>query len=102
MTQGPALQENNAPPAPQCRHHWVIESPQGVTSRGVCKLCGAEREFLNSAQDSLWEGESVPNPGSGRWPRGNSQDPLPEERDVASTVSYSTWLASRPEDDDTF
>ena len=36
----------------QCRHYWVIESPMGAaTSRGVCRLCGAEREFRNSWYD---------------------------------------------------
>lgn len=33
-----------------CAHHWVIESPSGPTSRGLCTLCGAEREFPNYAQ----------------------------------------------------
>jgi len=32
----------------KCRHHWVIEGARGPTSRGVCKLCGAEKEFHNS------------------------------------------------------
>ena len=31
-----------------CRHYWVIESAEGPTSKGVCKLCGAEKEFFNS------------------------------------------------------
>lgn len=31
-----------------CRHHWKIEEAQGPTSRGVCKLCGMNREFLNT------------------------------------------------------
>ena len=22
---------------PLCRHHWVIESPHGATSHGICK-----------------------------------------------------------------
>jgi hypothetical protein len=43
----------------QCRHHWVIESPHGATSRGVCKHCGSEREFRNSASDTLWEGDPM-------------------------------------------
>lgn len=33
----------------QCRHHWLIESPQGPACRGVCKLCGAERQFESSS-----------------------------------------------------
>lgn len=32
-----------------CRHHWHIASPSGETSTGVCKLCGASREFQNYA-----------------------------------------------------
>ena len=35
-----------------CRHYWVIEDVGGPTSRGVCKFCGAEKEFLNSWPDS--------------------------------------------------
>lgn len=31
-----------------CHHYWLIEGANGPISRGVCKLCGAEREFLNS------------------------------------------------------
>lgn len=40
-----------------CRHHWVIESPAGATSRGTCKRCGAEREFYNAVADFPWEEE---------------------------------------------
>lgn len=43
-----------------CRHHWVIESPAGATSRGTCKRCGAEREFYNAVADFPWEEERVP------------------------------------------
>jgi hypothetical protein len=31
----------------ECVHYWLIESPEGPTSRGVCKFCGAEKEFNN-------------------------------------------------------
>ena len=34
-------------------HWWIIESPNGSTSQGVCKHCGAEKEFVNS-QDLPW------------------------------------------------
>lgn len=30
-----------------CKHHWIIETPDGETSRGVCKLCGAVKDFEN-------------------------------------------------------
>jgi len=44
---------------PTCRHHWLIESPQGATSLGKCKVCGEVREFRNSAADTLWEGDPM-------------------------------------------
>ena len=31
----------------ECSHYWIIETSQGPMSRGVCKLCGDEKEFLN-------------------------------------------------------
>ena len=34
--------------ANDCAHHWMIESPDGTTSTGVCNLCGTVREFVNS------------------------------------------------------
>jgi len=45
--------------APVCRHHWVIESPHGATSMGICKICAEVREFRNSATDALWEGDPM-------------------------------------------
>jgi len=29
-----------------CRHHWLIETPDGPVARGVCKLCNARGSFL--------------------------------------------------------
>lgn len=37
----------------ECRHHWVIETAAGPVSRGVCKLCGAHKEFGNYLPDCL-------------------------------------------------
>jgi len=42
-----------------CRHHWLIEPPNGPTSTGVCKICGATREFDN---------QLPPRPASARMP----------------------------------
>jgi len=52
---------------PDCRHHWLIESPQGPTSMGICKLCGEQKEFRNSASDLLWEDEPLSELSYGRW-----------------------------------
>jgi hypothetical protein len=51
--------EENEQEVPQCRHHWVIESPQGATSMGRCKRCNEVREFRNSASDTVWEGDPM-------------------------------------------
>jgi hypothetical protein len=40
-----------------CAHHWLIESPNGPTSRGTCKVCGELREFKNSVQITSWESD---------------------------------------------
>ena len=37
-----------------CTHHWVIDSPNGPQSKGMCKVCGAEREFMNYLESSAW------------------------------------------------
>jgi hypothetical protein len=89
MTQGIALKQREvpvaeAPAVPECRHHWLIESPHGATSWGICKHCGARREFNNASPDAFWEGPSVPT-GQG--------DPI---------ASYSTSRNSSMEDDEGF
>lgn len=38
-----------------CVHHWIIESPNGRESRGVCKHCGLQKEFVNSTESVMWE-----------------------------------------------
>jgi len=40
-----------------CCHYWVIESPRGATSRGMCKFCGAKKEFQNYLPGLSWEGD---------------------------------------------
>lgn len=37
----------------QCKHHWVIESADDRVSGGVCKLCGARKEFKNFLPDCI-------------------------------------------------
>lgn len=47
------------PEAPQpqdetgCCHYWLIDSPDGPTSRGVCRFCGAEKYFHNTPPEFL-------------------------------------------------
>ena len=44
-----------------CRHHWIIETSAGPTSRGVCKFCGTEKEFYNYLTPPWWK-EGIPTP----------------------------------------
>jgi len=53
-----ALHEKQRPAAKaMCTHYWVIESPQGPTSLGRCKFCGAVSEFSNYVPYPTWEGK---------------------------------------------
>ncbi|MEX0783109.1 MAG: hypothetical protein WD557_10695 [Dehalococcoidia bacterium] len=40
-----------AMPAADHFHRWRIEEPDGPKSRGVCKVCGVEKEFKNWLSD---------------------------------------------------
>jgi len=40
-----------------CPHHWMIERAAGPTSKGVCRLCGEERDFDNSLEAPSWVAE---------------------------------------------
>ncbi len=42
----------------RCQHYWIIETPSGPVSKGVCKYCGAVKEFQNFWQGSSWERET--------------------------------------------
>ncbi|MCK9518959.1 MAG: hypothetical protein M0R74_08055 [Dehalococcoidia bacterium] len=47
-----------------CRHHWVIETPNGSHSGGYCKRCGAKRAFRNSSEELMWDNDSFSLNGS--------------------------------------
>ena len=36
-----------------CHHHWVIGNADGRVSRGVCRVCGARKEFKNYLVDCV-------------------------------------------------
>lgn len=62
------MTEANAPEAAGataiCRHHWVIDTPNGAVSGGHCKRCGVDREFRNSSEDLMWDSDSFSLNGS--------------------------------------
>lgn len=53
MTQGSNNITQDATIEAECHHYWIIETAHGPTSKGICKHCGAEKQFLNYAPD-LW------------------------------------------------
>ncbi len=32
----------------ECKHHWLLETPNGPVVRGVCKYCSESRDFYNT------------------------------------------------------
>lgn len=42
-----------------CVHYWLIEAPEGPTSKGRCKFCGLVREFNNTWADTFNEHQIV-------------------------------------------
>ena len=49
------MSEESAAAADCTMHHWMIDEPNGPTSNGTCRICGAKREFKNSIQGSGWD-----------------------------------------------
>ena len=35
----------------RCIHYWVIEMSTYPAAQGLCRLCGAKREFINVIED---------------------------------------------------
>lgn len=53
-------------PRQDCAHHWEIETPNGPTSEGVCRTCGATRDFSNSTPSSAdWTRKRSPSAPKG-------------------------------------
>ncbi len=48
--------------SPGCVHHWLIEAPSGPSSGGVCRRCGARRDFQNYTEALLWERADMYDP----------------------------------------
>jgi len=46
-----------------CTHRWILPSPNGPTSLGVCKHCGEEKRFHNSFDET----EAYQKKGRDRW-----------------------------------
>ncbi len=66
MSQQQVLAERSQEANVQCIHHWVIESPSGPLSRGVCKRCRKVRDFRNYVEGGFWEDDVNVQRGSRR------------------------------------
>jgi len=40
-----------------CKHHWIIETPHGGISRGICKFCGEIKDFENFFKLDYYRGK---------------------------------------------
>jgi len=39
-----------------CAHHWLCDPADSLTSKAVCRLCGAKGEFHNHLAQQRWRG----------------------------------------------
>jgi hypothetical protein len=46
----------------ECIHHWQLPSPNGSTVHGICKHCGAERDFPTTSDAVVWQDTSRRTP----------------------------------------
>src|SRR5581483_6377244 len=53
--------------APVCQHHWLIDTPAGSVTRGVCRKCGAIKEYPSAWNGGVWDQEEVKEPVFRRW-----------------------------------
>ena len=67
MSQGPG-QATDVLEVPRCQHQWIIESPAGPSSDGVCRICGEHRVFQNYIDGPSWGSDVSPERPSGRSP----------------------------------
>lgn len=66
MTEGMMAASGAVKTRGRCSHYWIIDSPNGPTSVGRCKYCGAVKEFNNYLPYSSWAEEKAANRGRSR------------------------------------
>lgn len=54
---GSTILERESLPEGRCQHHWILGAPMGPTSTGLCKRCGASKEFANASPDWVWDSD---------------------------------------------
>lgn len=88
----PVAEASQSTAEAQCVHHWVIDSPAGSTSTGVCRICGERRVFSNYVSDFIFEGDSAESLQPGGWKKPVTElvRPAGEEKDDSSFASGAT------------
>jgi len=43
-----------------CIHYWIIDTPSGSMSKGICKFCLDEKKFTNTFEASVWSNQRKP------------------------------------------
>lgn len=64
MSERIALPNKRRRASRNCQHRWVIETPHGKTSRGLCRRCGSTKRFPNAQEDIIARQGKA---GLGRW-----------------------------------
>ena len=44
------LPDEAAPDTPACVHRWLLSNPVGGTTAGLCRECGAARDFVETTK----------------------------------------------------
>jgi len=94
MTRDRTRENEKEPTVNQgCGHYWVIEAAHGPTSRGVCKFCGAVKEFRNSWFDLMRSKRTeadIPKPGESLDDQSSEEFKELESEEVASVPGDNT------------
>ena len=59
-----------------CIHYWVLETPNGTTSKGTCKLCGTEQDYYNTPEYMREGGNQWMRHKASTWAEKQRQDRL--------------------------
>jgi len=85
---------HNPPAVEECDHYWIIEGAVGPVSKGVCNLCGVQKEFKNYLTDCLPESsQEYRKLLSGH---GDDKEVEPGQEDTLARVSRLYYTTVRP------
>lgn len=91
-----AVPKARSPLQLECKHYWMIERATAAVSNGVCKHCGARKQFLNYLSDCL---ANPDKDGYQEWLNRQEWQEIMHNSDeaVLSGLGGERSLSSRPE-----